>query len=1414
MNTLLRSCLAPAFALLLFLPSTHAAAPLRVLFLGDSGHHQPVERFKQLQPVLAARGIDLIYTDKLEDLNASTLDRYDGLAIFANHTSISPEQESALLTYVARGHGLIPIHCASYCFLNSPKYIELVGAQFKSHGTGVFLETFARADHPILKGLSPIESWDETYVHTKHNSNRTVLSERRDASGAEPYTWVREHGQGRVFYTAWGHDQRTWSHVGFQGLIENGIRWAVAGVKPPMQARTGLAPLLYTNAPAPIPNYPAGKNWGTLGATINRMQLPLAPEESARHLVTVDGFTSKLWAADPEINKPICMAWDERGRLWIAETVDYPNQLQPSGEGRDRIKICEDTDGDGRADKFTVFADKLSIPTGLVIAHGGAIVIEGGHTLFLKDTTGDDVAEERRVLFSGWNMGDTHATASSLRWGHDNWIWGTVGYSGFDGEVGGRRVKFTMGVFRFKPDGSALEFVRSSNNNTWGLGLSEEGIVFGSTANNNASWYMPIANRYYEAVSGWSASRMETIADSQLIFPVTDKVRQVDAHGRYTAGAGHALYTARQFPREYWNRVAFVAEPTGHVLGQFRLEAHGADFTARNERSFLASDDEWTAPIMAEVGPDGALWMIDWYNYIVQHNPTPAGFKTGRGNAYESPLRDKHHGRIYRVVANNPPAPATLSRLDPAAPRQLVAALRSDNMLWRMHAQRLLVERGQLDVVPALIELVRDTALDEIGLNPGAIHALWTLHGLGALDGSNADAAGAVIGALGHPSAGVRRNAAMVLPRQADSARALLDARLLQDADAQVRLAGFLAFAEMPPSEDIGAAVLAALKEDRNGQDRWLPHAATSAAARHDAGFLKAALASVKVPHGATPPPAKVNLLGNGSFENEQDGQPLQWHPATYGGRAEFALAQPGHAGSRSVRISSSAGSDASWSQAVKVEPNTHYRLTAWIKTENISGAQGALLNVHELQGAVTVRTKALSGNQDWTQVETSFNSGDLTTLTVNCLFGGWGAAKGTAWFDDLQLLQQGASLLPGPVGTAVRIVTTHYAQRGPVESVVPTLLALNNASPGLALPLLDGLVSGWPESKAPSLSREDETKLGALMLALPEDARSSLFALAERWGKRSLFAAQAAGIARGLRTHVTDPTQPDATRIDAARRWIGLEDQLDSVQTVLGQIQTLSAPALATGFIAALGESRQPPTGSAVVAAFRNFTPATRRAALALLLRRAEWASSLLTAVEKRELQRSDVPAEHWTQLKAHPDQHVAARARSLDQAAGVASNPDMELVIKKLLPIAQQKGDATRGKEVFTATCAVCHTFDGQGSKVGPDLTGVGARPRSDILVDIIDPNRSVEANYRLWNVSTKNGETFAGRLDTETATSIEVYDTAGQKHVIQRKDIGEMNASNLSIMPAGFDQLPPSDLASLLDYLAQGPRKEAKN
>jgi hypothetical protein len=891
--------LAPLVCCLTLTTQGQAQKPLKLLFLGDNGHHRPVVRFQELAPVLELKGIQLQYTDDVASaLKRETLNAYDGLIVFANIDRIEPGQARALLDYVAAGKGFIPLHCASFCFRNSPDVVALIGAQFKMHQTGVVATELNETSHPVMQDFAGFSSWDETYVHAMHNEKDRVVLEYRvegvqaDGQQREPWTWVRTHGQGRVFYTAWGHDQRTWQHPGFHNLVERGIRWAcgddptAAGpyvdssrfTPPPLTARrTDVAAFEYVDVGPKVPNYLRTEKWGTQGEPHHTMQAPLPPEESIKHFRTSVGFEVRLFAAEPDLGgKPIAMNWDERGRLYVCETYDYPNELQPTGQGRDRIRICDDTDGDGRADRFTVFAENLSIPTAICCVRGGVLVQDGTQTLFLKDTDGDDKADLREVVITNWTVSDTHGGVSNFRYGLDNWIWAMQGYNNSTPMIDGQPTQtFRMGFFRFRlsesdpPRVKEIEFLRSTNNNTWGIGLSEEGLVFGSTANRNPSVFMPIPNRYYERVLGWSPEQLGSISDTHLFDPVTENVRQVDHHGGYTAGAGHAIYTAREYPAQWWNRTAFVCGPTGHLVGTFVLRPNGTGFQSTSPSNLIASDDEWSAPITAEVGPDGNVWVIDWYNYIVQHNPTPHGFEKGQGNAYISDLRDKKHGRVYRVVYVGDRAEAATAaspikglsqnstdarnvrgesnqgrgfrigtKLVDASTTELVKSLKHPTMLRRTQAQRLLVEQDRKEAVPELVRLVRDPAVDSIGLNVGVIHGLWTLAGLGALDGPQTGGFAAAVEALAHDSAGVRRNAVIVLPNCAESVAAILQRNLLQDSDSQVRLATALALSDVRANAPSGRALAAVVHDGSQLADRNMADALTSAAAIHATEFL------------------------------------------------------------------------------------------------------------------------------------------------------------------------------------------------------------------------------------------------------------------------------------------------------------------------------------------------------------------------------------------------------------------------------------------------------------------------------------------------------------------------------------------------------------------------------------------------
>jgi uncharacterized protein len=1011
--------------------------PVRILFLGHDAKHHPSDEY---YPMLAeGLGRDAIYFDYKTSVEEALgdydyLSQFDGLLLYANHDTIEEHQYQNLIRFVEEGGGFIPVHCASYCFRNKMGFVRLVGGQFNNHKTGAFTTKIVDKEHPAMQGVSEFEAWDETYVHSEHGTDRTILMVREpqgnddNINEPEPWTWTRTQGKGRVYYTASGHDQRVWGQAAFHQLLKSGILWAIGEERRATYDEfiSERTPLRYEKRDN-IPNYERRPE-------PLPYQLPLSPDDSLKFTQAPVGWHLELFASEPDVINPMQLAWDEGGRLWVIETLDYPNEVRANREGNDKIKILEDTDGDGRCDKVTVFADGFNIPTSLVFANGGVIVHQAPVTLFLKDTDGDDKADTREVLLDGWGPGDTHAGPSNLRYGFDNQIWGTVGYAAFNGTVGGAEKRFGMGVYRFAKDASSLEFLHQFNNNTWGLGFNEAGDVFGSTANNNPSFYCGIpATVFATGARGMSA---KMVASTPKFHPITPNIRQVDAFGAYTAGAGHAFANSDAFPEEWRGKRAFVAGPTGNLLGQFQASNDGAGFTTRNAYSLVASADEWFSPVAADVGPDGNLWIADWYNFIIQHNPTPSkergGYdaETGKGNAYVNPNRDREHGRIYRLVWDKAPK-SRISSLADASPEQLVGALSDANQFWRITAQRLIVDGKKLETVPAL-----KTAVPSGGL--GAVHALWALHGLGQLDDATHRTA------LLSADAVLRRNAVRALPDSEAGVGLLFESSVINDADLTTRLAAFVALASFPTSEPLKSAVTNLMGNPENLGDEWLAAALNAAAARHGVeGF------------DATDFEPGPNLLAE-----------AEWSPRTYGGEGGVEHSKPadeGVEGSECLKIVATSGVDTSFHAYVDVKPGTRYRMSAKIRTADVKGrAMGALLNVHELQGgAERVATTPLKGNNDWTEVTKDFQTEGQSRISINCLLGGWGRSTGTVWYDDIELNE----LIPIVNKSGVAKVEEGNVERGKTIFFTHQVAACNRCHQlggqgGVIGPALDGIAA------------------------------------------------------------------------------------------------------------------------------------------------------------------------------------------------------------------------------------------------------------------------------------------------------------------------------------------------------------------
>jgi putative heme-binding domain-containing protein len=311
--------------------------------------------------------------------------------------------------------------------------------------------------------------------------------------------------------------------------------------------------------------------------------------------------------------------------------------------------------------------------------------------------------------------------------------------------------------------------------------------------------------------------------------------------------------------------------------------------------------------------------------------------------------------------------------------------------------------------------------------------------------------------------------------------------------------------------------------------------------------------------------------------------------------------------------------------------------------------------------------------------------------------------------------------------------------------------------------------------------------------------------ALGERWGRADLFKSQLAAVAADLGKAVADAKLDAERRTDAARRLLAVSDTPESIQLVLGQVTARAAPELQTAMLESLSASRSATAGEAIVERYAKLTPTAQRSAIELLLRREPWTAALLKAVEGGAISNKDLQPQHWRALTTHPTDAIADKAQALQQASGKAISPDRKAIVEQFMAATTQAGDLARGRAVYEKNCQVCHVIDGQGGKVGPELTGIGAKPKADNLIDILDPNRAVEGTYRQWTARTTAGDLIDGRLSAESATSVEITDATGQVHTFQRDKLRSLTVIDRSVMPEGFEQLSQQEIADLLEFLA---------
>ncbi len=724
-----------------------------------------------------------------------------------------PETELALIrSHLAAGKPLVAIRTASHAFalgsggspapaghVQWPRFdIEVLGGHyaedFSNKGGTEITPAPGALTHPILTGVTPTSFHSAGSLYKSvdlgpetHELLRGRALEKGKAV-SYPVAWTNTFKKARVFYTSLGHPD-DFQVPAFNRILVNGIQWVLAADLPGKQANA-----------APVA---AGRDRYKEGLAANEQVEKMIRGFAGKGVVgddspptpaalavgrfqTVEPFEMQLLASEPTIRQPLDLTWDTRGRLWVVQYLQYPfpaglkvvkydqylravfDKVPPPPPhhfpGADKITVLEDSDGDGRFDKAKDVITGLSIVSSVLNGRGGLWVLNPPYLLFYRDANGDDVPDaDPEVHLSGFGLEDTHSVANSLEWGPDGWLYGANGSTttATINSAATKNVHFKgQMIWRYHPETKVFEIFGEGGGNTFSLEIDSAGREFSGTNGGGTRGMHYVQGGYAE--KNWGKHGPLT---NPYAFGYYRHMRHEGFQERFSQT--FAIYEGGAFPAEY-NGMVISADALHNRVLASRLIRDTSTYRTIDLPPLVTTSDRWFRPVDLEVGPDGAVYMTDWYDSRLTHVDP-------RDNWH------KESGRIYRlqVKGSRPLPPFDLAKL---SSDELIALLGHRNKWQRQQAVRLLGERKDA----ALVSRLRPLAGDDT--NPHALEALWALNLCGGFDES------AAMKALAHRDPNVRRWAVRLVgdPRQAAPAIATRLAELAEtepDVDVRSQLA-------------------------------------------------------------------------------------------------------------------------------------------------------------------------------------------------------------------------------------------------------------------------------------------------------------------------------------------------------------------------------------------------------------------------------------------------------------------------------------------------------------------------------------------------------------------------------------------------------------------------------------------------
>lgn len=971
---------------------------------------------------------------------------------------------------------------------------------------------------------------------------------------------------------------------------------------------------------------------------------PRSPEEEQKALHAPPGFEVQLVAAEPDIQKPMNIAFDDRGRLWVTDTVEYPYAAEEGAKPRDTVKILSDLGPDGRARKIETFADGLNIPIGVLPLPSAraALVHSIPNIYLLRDDDGDGKADHKEVYYGEIGHRDTHGMTNSFTWGFDGWIYACHGFSNTSTIAGkdGRSITMNSGnVYRMRPDGSHLEQITHGQVNPFGLAFDPMGYLYSADCHSR-----PV----YQLIRGGYYPSFGKPHDGLGFAP------EMVSHDHGSTGiAGISYYAADQFPEEYRGTV-FIGNVVTNRINHDKIDWRGSSPKGIEQPDFLWSEDNWFRPVDIKLGPDGALYVADFYNRIIGHYEVPL----------THPGRDRTSGRIWRIVykgdAPTAPPPVMVDRVELSVD-SLIDDLKADNLTIRISATNQLVDRGGDEAADKISRLLNAGAATPLQM----VHGLWVLERLGKL---------------------INEELLLRVAESTDDPLVLAHClRILIDRPS------------LPPRLETFALQLI---EDEN------PH-------------LRRAAAEVL---GAHADPEHIRPLLRLRQTTETKDSHLT-HSARIALRDQLK------------------------------------RDDVWPKLDTLMLNQTDLAELADVATAVpTPQSATFLHNRIET---TEFNPSDLSRYIHHVARHGSGepaqallkiASAGDRSPDDrlrlLGMILQGAQERGQPPNDKVQaaalelvqamLASTHAAEVG------RGIAAARDLRLKEAIPALDKLAS-----------RDD----------LPEARRAEAFS--------AVVVLDPALAMSRLKATLDDGGAPEPVRESAA---------------------------------IALANIDRPEARAAVLESLATLPESLQSTAAAALVRHTEGAGALLNAVaagkaSARLLQ--ERPITIGLENAEIPD--LANRIAGLLDGLPPADQKLQELIDARRKSFNEASKDAKAGAMSFEAHCAMCHTIDGNGRDVGPQLDGIGVRGLDRLLEDILDPNRNVDQNFRITNLALQDGRVVSGLLLREEGQIAIVVDAIGDEIRVPIAEIEERQTAQISPMPADLaNQIPEDDFNNLLEFL----------